>query len=379
MTIPSTRLRRFAALTFLTPLIALSVVACSSSGASDSAAPAGTSPAGGPDLSGVTLNVGSFYEYQIEGIKKSGILDDAPYNIEWSVQTAAGPAVEALNAEAVDVVWGLSSTAAEKVAGDASPELTPDTVNFKNIALLYPDNQEELPRTVVLAGKDATDVNSLADLKGHSVGFNSGGNNHAAYLLALHAGGLTAADIEPVDVPYKDRPQILRTGDLDVDVNGYEVSVTAESEGARVIATGKDIGYPNATAIVARTAIIEDPTTSAAVEDLLGRIVAYGAWWKDNIEENGKFLAEFISISEADGLLRARLNSTIVIPVDDESIAAEQEIFDKVQPLGFAKHGADLELVHDTTYADAVKAANAEAGITPEGESSTTTTAKAGS
>ena len=100
MTIPSTRLRRFAALTFLTPLIALSVVACSSSGASDSAAPAGTSPAGGPDLSGVTLNVGSFYEYQIEGIKKSGILDDAPYNIEWSVQTAAGPAVEALNAEA---------------------------------------------------------------------------------------------------------------------------------------------------------------------------------------------------------------------------------------------------------------------------------------
>jgi sulfonate transport system substrate-binding protein len=303
----------------------------------------------------VTLRVGPFQEYTIKAIEQSGVLKDLPYKIDWSVQTAAGPAMEALNADAVDVAWGLSSTAPEKAQGDAATAWTADSIRFKTVALLVPVDAEKLPRSIVVAGK-GVDVKDLAALKGHSVGFNTGGNNHAAFLLALKKGGLTKDDVEGVDLPYKDRPQALRSGDLDVDVNSYEVLATAISEGGKIIATGADIGYPSWTAVVTRTAVLEDQAKSRALEDFVRRISAFQQWQIGHVDELGQLISSFLGISKEDGLLRAKLSLVKATPPDAAAVASEQKVLKDLHGAGFTKNDVDISILFDNRYEAAIKA-----------------------
>lgn len=341
----------------LLALLALALPACS---AGAPAEPART-PDGRLDLSGVTLRVGPFQELTIKGAERSGLFADVPYTIDWSVQVAAGPAMEALNADAVDLVWGLSSTAPEKAQGDAATEWTAENVRFKTVALLEPSHTDEFPPAVVVAGKDHPEITGLADLRGKRVGFNSGGNNHAAFLLALDTAGLAPADVQGVDVPYKDRPQLLRTGSLDVDVNSADLLTSAVAEGARVIATSKDFGYPGTTALVTRTAVLEDPAKSAALEDLVGRITAYHAWWDAHLDEATKLVADFAKIDEASALTRAKLVGSRVVPVSPAAVAAEQTVLDRLHGVGFTKKQVDIGVVFDDRYSAAIERSAAEA------------------
>ncbi|TCK26329.1 ABC transporter substrate-binding protein [Pseudonocardia endophytica] len=335
-------------------LLAVALSACAAGGGSG--APARNAD-GSLDLSDVTLRVGPFQEQTIEAAERSGLFADTPYTIDWSVSVAAGPAMESLNADAIDLVWGLSSTAPEKAQADAATAWTDEDVRFKTVALLEPAFADEYPPAVVAVKKDLPGVNSIADLRGTRVGFNSGGNNHAAFLLALDSAGLSPDDVQGVDVPYKDRPQLLRTGSLDADVNSADGLAAAISDGARVISTSKQFGYPGTTALTARKAVLDDPATAAALEDLVGRITRFHAWWNADLDRSAKLVADFSKIDEKTALTRAKLAGVRVVPVTPQAVAAEQKVIDRLHGVGFTKNQVDIGLVFDDRYNAAIERA----------------------
>jgi len=61
-------------------------------------------------------------------------------------------------------------------------------------------------------------VSSVADLKGKKVGVEIGFVSHLLLLNALEKSGLTEADVELVNVPTNETPQVLASGDVDAIV-----------------------------------------------------------------------------------------------------------------------------------------------------------------
>lgn len=86
------------------------------------------------------------------------------------------------------------------------------------------------------------DINSVADLKGKKVGVEVGFVGHLLLLNALEDAGLTEDDVELVNVPTNETPQVLASGDVSAIVawqpsSGQALSLVA---GSKAIYTSAD-------------------------------------------------------------------------------------------------------------------------------------------
>ncbi len=85
-------------------------------------------------------------------------------------------------------------------------------------------------------------ITSMKDLKGKKVGVEVGYVSHLMLLDALEKAGLTEADVELVNVPTNETPQVLASGDVDAIVAWQPSSGQALKlvPGSTAIATSKD-------------------------------------------------------------------------------------------------------------------------------------------
>ncbi len=85
-------------------------------------------------------------------------------------------------------------------------------------------------------------INSVADLKGKTVGVEVGFVGHLLLLNALEAAGLTEADVALVNVPTNETPQVLASGDVDAIVAWQPNSGQALTQvpGSTAIASSAD-------------------------------------------------------------------------------------------------------------------------------------------
>ncbi len=85
-------------------------------------------------------------------------------------------------------------------------------------------------------------INSVADLKGKTVGVEVGFVGHLLLLNALEAAGLTESDVTLVNVPTNETPQVLASGDVDAIVAWQPSSGQALSQvpGSTAVASSKD-------------------------------------------------------------------------------------------------------------------------------------------
>jgi len=94
--------------------------------------------------------------------------------------------------------------------GDA---LVTGSTGAKNVAILINDYSNGNDMVVAAAG-----ISTIAELKGKKVGVEIGFVGHLLLLNALEKNGMTEADVELVNVPTNETPQVLASGQVDAIV-----------------------------------------------------------------------------------------------------------------------------------------------------------------
>lgn len=158
-------------------------------------------------------------------IKDQGWLEeelaDEGYTVEWILSAGSSKAIENLNAEAIDIA---SSAGAAAVAARANG------VALNTIGVFSQPNWAS-----VVVGKDS-DITSVADLKGKKVAAASGTDPYFHLLQALAEAGLSAADLEIVNLIHADGQKALESGDVDAWAGLDPLTATSElTAGSKII------------------------------------------------------------------------------------------------------------------------------------------------
>ena len=225
--------------------------------------------------------------------------------MQWAAPfAAAAPALEALNAGAIDITAG-SSTAS--IAGLAAG------VPF--VVFAY---QKMAPGAEGILVKADSPIKTLADLKGHTVAVNRGGTGEYLLMRGLAFNGVDPAAIKRVYLSPSDSGAAFDHGHVDAWATWDPfISIALHSYGARVLADGAQIGSDNAVTLMASSAF------ATAHPDLLHVLFdtakSDNAWSLAHKDEAGRIWAEAMSIpasySDAIGANNA-VPTTGVTPAD---------------------------------------------------------------
>jgi len=324
---PSFRSRTMPLLGLLAALIAsLALAACGGSDSDDSSSSdtataatetstaASTAPAD-IDLSGVTLRVG----VQKDGIKsfleRSGELDDAPYEIEWSTFTAGPPLVEAAAADKIDVAWVGGAPPIFGAAADA---------DFKVVQAFHEDDETENSILV----PEGSDIKTVKDLAGKKVAVGKGTSAHGMFINALERNGMSIDDVEAAYLLPPDGLAAFSSGAVDAWVVWDPfVTQAVQEEGAVEIASGA----PDEHGVqfeIASSASLEDETKRAAVADWVYRLGKGFDWAVANPDEWGDAWAEESGLPASVTRQVARNKALKSGPVTDEIIGIQQDLAD---------------------------------------------------
>lgn len=163
------------------------------------------------------ISVASFSTLAAEPLKIG--YSDWPGWVAWEVAIEKGWFKDAgveVEFEWFDYVASMDAFAADKL--DAVPMTNGDTLvtassGAHGVMILLNDYSNGNDMIVALPG-----IKSVADLKGKKVGVEVGFVGHMLLLNALEKVGLSESDVELVNVPTNETPQVLASGDVDAIV-----------------------------------------------------------------------------------------------------------------------------------------------------------------
>lgn len=158
-------------------------------------------------------------------IKDQGWLEEAVsesgYTVEWILSAGSSKAIENLNAEALDIA---SSAGAAAVAARANG------VALTTIGVFSQPNWAS-----IVVGKDST-IASVADLKGKKIAAASGTDPYFHLLQSLAEAGLSASDVEIVNLIHADGQKALEAGDVDAWAGLEPLTSTSElTAGSKIL------------------------------------------------------------------------------------------------------------------------------------------------
>lgn len=191
-------------LRILLPLLLLVMVlfnACAAPVAAPGAAPAAGEAAAKPEI--IRLDY-AYYNPSSLVLRKFGWLEEAlakdNITVEWVLSAGSNKANEFLRSEAID--FGSTAGAAALLA----------KANGSPIEAVYIFSKPEWAALVV--GKDSP-IQSVAELKGKKIAATKGTDPYFFLLRSLHENGLSAADVEIVNLQHADGRTALERGDVD--------------------------------------------------------------------------------------------------------------------------------------------------------------------
>ena len=168
---------------------------------------------------------------------------DWPGWVAWEVAIEKGWFKEAgvdVNFEWFDYVASMDAFAAGKldaVAMTNGDTLVTGSSGAQGVMIIVNDYSNGNDMIVARPG-----ITSVKDLKGKKIGVEVGFVSHLMLLNALEAAGLTESDVELVNVPTNETPQVLASGDVDAIVAWQPSSgqALAQVPGSTAISTSKD-------------------------------------------------------------------------------------------------------------------------------------------
>ena len=218
-------------------------------------------------------------------LQAAGLLDDVEYEIEWKEFTSGPPLLEAMNA-------GRSTSAASATPRRCSPPRAAGVPGRPGRHLRRPGDA-----IVVPPGSDAQAAR--ADLKGKTVAVAQGSSANYHLLAQLENAGLTYDDVEVKYLQPADALAAFSGGHVDAWAIWEPFTSQAEQDaGAQVIADGTtpSTGSPSRSP---PTAALDDPATTAALEDYLERISRAQVWSQTHQQEWADTWAEETGLAPA--------------------------------------------------------------------------------
>jgi sulfonate transport system substrate-binding protein len=342
--------------------VTLSVVmALSACSADEPARPAGSGLINGVDVGDVTLRVGIFTDQTRAQTELTDDFKNTPYKIEWARLNGAGPTVQALYGNAIDISWGLSDTATPKAAAEAKEPWTKDNAPFKIIALLKPFAPDKYPSSIIAANKTAG-IDSLEDLRGKSYTYNEGGNANAVALLALYKAGLAKQDVNVQLLQSDSIASAIMSGAVQAGSTSVSKVAPALADGTvKQIVTGQEVGFPGYVSVTARTEALTDPKLDAAIGDFLSRATKFQKWSAEHPEDVAKSYETTQQLTPEQGLQAAHSDAELIIPVgpQDPGTKVEDDLAGLLLKAGFLIKPVDIKQFLDGRYSAQINAGNA--------------------
>jgi sulfonate transport system substrate-binding protein len=248
-------------------------------------------------------------------LKQADLLDDLPYEIEWSEFTAGPPIVEAASADQIDVAWVGSTPPIFGAAAGA---------DFKIVAAVVERDQHSDSVLV----PEGSDIESVEDLKGKKVAVARGTSSHGLLIKALLRAGLTLDDIEANYLAPADGLAAFTSGSVDAWVVWDPFTTQAVQETGAVEIAG---GAPDDNGLqfeIASSKSLEEEDTREMIVDFVDRVAQGFTWAIDNHEAWGKAWAEESGLPESTTTVVTENKKSDVGPVTDEIIEASQYLAD---------------------------------------------------
>lgn len=288
----------------------------------------GVADAAGPDLKNTKLVIA----YQDPAfpalIRKSGVVNGTPYQIEWVLLTGPAANLSALYAGKIDL-GHMGDTSLTIEQSNARTEWTPTTVPLRIVAGWRNAYSKDAP-PLVTAVRASAHIDSIQGIKGHSFGYNYGGYNHAQYLATLVDTKLTEKDIQPVKFADGATSAAgFNAGEVDVYAGALGPILPAVKSGAgRVLLTDRDTKIPSLNVWATTSADLKDPAKVAALQDFFGRMSGYWGWHDTHRDDVIAVLKETLKVSDERAAFEYQVRSGNFVKFDAGLLDQEQKIAD---------------------------------------------------
>ena len=254
--------------------------------------------------------------------------------VEWVLSAGSNKANEFLRSEAID--FGSTAGAAALLA----------KANGSPIETVYIYSKPEW--TALVVGKDSA-IQSVAELKGKKIAATKGTDPYFFLLRSLHENGLSAADVEIVNLQHADGRTALERGDVDAWAGLDPFMAQTELEqGSRLIY--RNIDFNSYGFLNARTEFIT--AYPQYTELVLQQYERARQWILDNPDEAAQILADEAKLS-IDVAKRELIDRTVLneSPIPGEAqhtaLAAIIPIFTAENQV---KEGTDVAAVLDQLF-----------------------------
>ena len=270
-------------------------------------------------------------------LKLSGLIDEIPFEVEWTNLSGGPQTSEAFRAHALDV---------GSVAEIPSIFANWNDLPVRNIA--YREREDPIGHPTYRFGiAPGVDVKTLGDFRGKRIAFSPGQAQGALVLRALQAAGLTKEDVTLVELPSTGDvyPVALASHQVDVaPIGGVYIRRYINqygADGATEIEHGlrDDPGH-----LYAPQWVLDDPAKAAALAIYVGYWAKATQWINDNPDAwiDGYYVKDQ-GLSREDGEYLVGLAGKLVVPADwDEVVARHQKTIDLLgAELGYAPYSAE--------------------------------------
>lgn len=267
----------------------------------------------------------------------SGVLNGAPYTVEWSEFPAAQPLLEAVGGGAADL--GLAADAPFIFAYQSGSPV-------KAIAVQAPANQASDALAILV--KNGSPLRSANDLVGKSVATTRGSIGHHLLLQALERAHISADKVRVTFLPPGDAKAAFDSGAIDAWATWTPYTNVAIKEGARTVVDAKDYGLPLYIDIANADSI--DPKRTM-LTDFLQREAKAVAWARAHPDQFAQVLAKETGLPLDIARASFDRNNRVAQPIDAQIIAHEQAITARFHKAGLTDGKRDVASAFDSSFA----------------------------
>lgn len=266
----------------------------------------------------------------------SGVLNGAPYTVEWSEFPAAQPLLEAVGGGAADL--GLAADAPFIFAYQSGSPV-------KAIGVQAPAQQAGEALAILV--KTGSPLKSAQDLVGKSVATTRGSIGHHLLLQALERAHIPADKVRVTFLPPGDAKAAFDSGAIDAWAIWTPYTNVAIKEGARAIVDAKDYGLPIYIDIAHADSIAPK---RALLADFLQREAKAVAWARAHPDQFAQVLAKETGLPLDIARASFDRNNRVAQPIDARIIAHEQAITARFQKAGLTEGKHDVASAFDSSF-----------------------------
>lgn len=289
-------------------------------------------------------------------VRKSGVVEGAPYGIEWVLLTGPAANLSALYANRIDL-GHMGDTSLTIEQANARTEWTGAATPLHIVAAWRNVYSKAYP-PVVTAVRTSANIKTVRDIRGHKVGYNYGGYNHSQYLATLVEAGVTEKDIEPIKFADGATSAAgFNAGEVDVYAGALgPVLPTIESGAGRILLSDRDTGIPALNVWATTSADLKDPAKVAAFQDFFSRLSGYWRWHDTHRAEVIGILENTLRISAERAAFEYEVRSGSFVAFDAGLLEREQKIADILYDGHAIRKKVKVDVEYDPRFNAAQKA-----------------------